>query len=175
MLISSCGLLKAGLGERTGPWLFRRPSSLLHSLRTLILLAISAEVTWTGPMQLSALTSCGTSIPKKRTRQVVVFVDWPGSLKDPQVPPSLTRLAPCLFLLTRLQTLVLLVTNQISHIPYPATKVRGKWKGCPALPSEPGTMVIPSLRRLSLDEASLAFIESHCLKNKAAAGKQFSG
>lgn len=55
--------------------------------------------------------------------------------------------------------------------------MRWTWKGYLAVPGEPVTMGIPwlSLGRLSLDEASLAFMESHCPKNKTGADQQFSG
>lgn len=92
MLISSHGLPKAvGLDERTGSWLLRRPSSLLHPLSTLVL-AISAKITWTH----AELTSCHTSIPKEETCQ-----EEGGSLyrlarilKGPPVPSQSHQIGP---------------------------------------------------------------------------------
>lgn len=52
--------------------------------------------------------------------------------------------------------------------------MRWTWKGYLAVPGEPVTMGKPPLS-LGLDEASLAFTESHCPKNKTGAGQQFSG
>lgn len=66
-------------------------------------------------MQPTVLTSCGTFIPKEGTwrEQGGGLCRLARILKEPSVPSQSHQIGldPCLFHFTRLQTLVLLVTN----------------------------------------------------------------